>query len=168
MTEKNYRAEVEARRILDEIGDWLQSAPTPIGSMCLVLDQISPDVAEALTKTAAPVNPSQSRFEGRPYAHVGKRIQAIRNDLGLSQWKFARLLDVPEKSIFRWETGRGAPSYASLEKIDAVLKERGIHRNLVEDSCMLPVHLEYSASTGKAVLTISTEGARSLVASRSP
>jgi DNA-binding transcriptional regulator YiaG len=53
-----------------------------------------------------------------------KEIKKLRDSLGLTQEKFARLLNVTTTSINRWENGVAKPSSMAMEKIEAV-KERG-------------------------------------------
>lgn len=57
-----------------------------------------------------------------------KDVRALRESLGLTQEKFARLLNVTTTSINRWENGVAKPSPMAMEKIEAVKeKEKGIN-----------------------------------------
>ena len=52
---------------------------------------------------------------------LGKRIQYLRKQRGLSQEKFAEAIDIATTSLSYIETGRGFMSLATLEKMTEVL-----------------------------------------------
>lgn len=54
---------------------------------------------------------------------VGKRIQRLRTEKGLTQEQFAKRLFVSRTAVSKWETGRGTPNIESLKMI---AKEFGI------------------------------------------
>jgi DNA-binding transcriptional regulator YiaG len=53
-----------------------------------------------------------------------EEIKKIRESLGLTQEKFARLLNVTTTSINRWENGVAKPSPLAVEKIQSCIKEK--------------------------------------------
>ena len=48
---------------------------------------------------------------------LSKKIQKLRKERGLTQEEFAEQLFVSRTAVSKWETGRGAPSMASLQMI---------------------------------------------------
>ena len=50
-------------------------------------------------------------------------LREQRERRGLSQERFARMLDVPLNAYLRWERGVSLPSYPNLVRIRAVLGE---------------------------------------------
>ena len=54
------------------------------------------------------------------------RVKFIRKQLGLSQEKFAILLEVSFATVNRWEKGKAMPNYRTVQKLEALCKERGI------------------------------------------
>ena len=59
---------------------------------------------------------------------IGLRIAGVRNDMGLSQEKFAEVLDISRNTMGSIERGETAPSLATLS-------------NLFENTDMTPNHL---------------------------
>lgn len=49
---------------------------------------------------------------------LGERITVFREKHSISQSELARQLSVPRSTVWRWETGRGMPSYAKLCQLD--------------------------------------------------
>jgi DNA-binding transcriptional regulator YiaG len=54
---------------------------------------------------------------------IGRKIEAWRTSLGLSQRDFAKLTGFAYQSICRWETGRRTPSTAHVTHIISVMSE---------------------------------------------
>lgn len=54
------------------------------------------------------------------------KVKHVRNQLKLSQEKFASLLGVSFATVNRWETGRSMPTYGAQQKFIAIYKENGI------------------------------------------
>ena len=52
---------------------------------------------------------------------IGKRIQYLRKQKGLSQEKFAEAIDIATTSLSYIETGRGFMTLATLEKMSKIL-----------------------------------------------
>lgn len=55
-----------------------------------------------------------------PVFSLGERIRKAREDLELSQFQFADLLDVDRKTVGNWEAGRNQPRYGDLMLIASV------------------------------------------------
>lgn len=55
-----------------------------------------------------------------PVFSLGERIRKAREDLDLSQFQFADLLDVDRKTVGNWEAGRNQPRYGDLMLIASV------------------------------------------------
>lgn len=168
--EVEYVARIAAERILEEVGEWLSSAPCPVGSVSFVLEDVAEEVALALEDLVEPVNRAcakprrpQVSLEGQPHEESARRIRAIRQQLGLSQSRFARAIDTPEYAVYRWESGKGAPSYKSLQGINGLLKRHGVHGNILDDSIMSPCGVDYRSGEKRIVLTLLAEGVSSLV-----
>ncbi len=51
---------------------------------------------------------------------LGERIRKAREDQGLSQQQFAKLLDVDRKTVSNWEGSRNQPRYGDLMLISSV------------------------------------------------
>lgn len=63
---------------------------------------------------------------GANFAHTWTpaAIKALRSQLGLTQERLARLLNVTVSTVNRWEKEHASPSTLAAEKLDA-LKPRG-------------------------------------------
>lgn len=61
-------------------------------------------------------------MKSRLNKEIGKRIQYLRKQRGLSQEKFAETLNIATTSLSYIETGRGFMTLATLEKMSEVLK----------------------------------------------
>lgn len=57
------------------------------------------------------------------------KVKYVRNQLKLSQEKFASLLGVSFATVNRWETGHSMPTYGTQQKFIAICKENGIKIN---------------------------------------
>ena len=55
-----------------------------------------------------------------------KSIINIRNQLGISQEEFARLLDVSFATVNRWENGKCKPSRMAQKSINTFCEKNGI------------------------------------------
>lgn len=55
-------------------------------------------------------------------ADTGKFICSLRKEKGLTQKQLAEKLNVTDKAVSKWETGRSAPDIALLEKISEALE----------------------------------------------
>ncbi len=55
-----------------------------------------------------------------PVFSLGERIRKAREDQGLSQQQFAKLLDVDRKTVSNWEGSRNQPRYGDLMLISSV------------------------------------------------
>ncbi|MCQ2463300.1 MAG: helix-turn-helix domain-containing protein [Clostridia bacterium] len=52
---------------------------------------------------------------------TGAIIKKLREEKGMTQAELARLLDVSDKAVSKWETGKGCPDITLVEPIAAVL-----------------------------------------------
>ena len=55
-----------------------------------------------------------------------EKVRKARNQLGLSQEKFAVMLGVSFSTVNRWEKGHARPSYLALDSFNALCKENHI------------------------------------------
>lgn len=53
-------------------------------------------------------------------------IKALRNDLGLTKVKFARKLQVSEKTISNWESGKNIPMEILVERLERLRKKTSV------------------------------------------
>jgi len=53
--------------------------------------------------------------------NIGLRLRQLREQLGLSQNRFAKLAGIPQPKISRWESGKEAPSAKYLLKLARAL-----------------------------------------------
>lgn len=53
---------------------------------------------------------------------IGKFINSLRNENGLTQKQLADMLNVTDKAVSRWETGKNYPDIEMFEKISEVFK----------------------------------------------
>jgi putative transcriptional regulator len=60
-----------------------------------------------------------------PPSPIGDRIRALRQELGLTQEKFAAKLGVTFPTVNRWENNRTQPSPLALEKLAAIAQQLG-------------------------------------------
>lgn len=56
---------------------------------------------------------------------IGELIRSLRQELGLTQEKFAAKLGVTFPTVNRWESKRVQPSPLALEKIEAIVQQLG-------------------------------------------
>lgn len=56
---------------------------------------------------------------------IGNLIRVLRQELGLTQEKFAAKLGVTFPTVNRWENKRATPSPLAIEKIAALAKRLG-------------------------------------------
>ena len=59
---------------------------------------------------------------------VQEKIKALRRQTGLSQAKFAMLLEIPVANISKWEQGVTTPPEYVLRLIEKELKRQGLVR----------------------------------------
>lgn len=52
----------------------------------------------------------------------GNMICSMRESFNLTQKELAKLLDVSDKAVSKWENGQAIPRMETLEKIDEILK----------------------------------------------
>ena len=52
---------------------------------------------------------------------TGKFICSLRKENGLTQKELAEKLNVTDKAVSKWETGRSAPDISLLEKLSQIL-----------------------------------------------
>ena len=67
------------------------------------------------------------KYEYRPESLV-----SLRDRLGLTQTKMAKLLDIPANTLSRWENGVTTPDAASLASIHSLAVDRGITPNFFQ------------------------------------
>ena len=53
---------------------------------------------------------------------TGSTIKALREKAGLTQWQLAERLNVSDKAVSKWETGKGYPDITLLEPIAAAFR----------------------------------------------
>ena len=58
-----------------------------------------------------------------PHGEFGKRLQAARAKLGLTQEQFAARVGVTWSTVSRWENGRGQPSPLAMGRIAELQRE---------------------------------------------
>lgn len=75
--------------------------------------------ATDITPTASPVSMTPAQFS-----------QALA-DLGLTQADYARLIDVSQKTIWTWTSGRTAVPKLASEHLGVLLALQGIHRRFL-------------------------------------
>jgi putative transcriptional regulator len=54
---------------------------------------------------------------------IGKLIRKLRQEMGLTQEKFAAMLGVTFPTVNRWENGRSQPSPLAMEKVVSLLDQ---------------------------------------------
>lgn len=67
----------------------------------------------------------QSRAADLPEKEFPQRLQELRAALEMSQRKLAFLLDVPQSTVYRWETGKVRPGFDYLEKLFRLASQHG-------------------------------------------
>ncbi|MFA0752052.1 MAG: hypothetical protein SLRJCFUN_002455 [Candidatus Fervidibacter sp.] len=89
--------------------------------------------------------------------NIGLRLRQLREQLGLSQNRFAKLAGIPQPKISRWESGKEAPSAKYLLKlaralgvpVEALLLGEGVETRDGQAIVRLPVAVKVRA--GEAV-----------------
>lgn len=56
-----------------------------------------------------------------------EKVKIVRENLKISQEKMAQLLGVSFSTVNRWEQGKALPSYATIQKFNALCKEHAIN-----------------------------------------
>jgi putative transcriptional regulator len=69
----------------------------------------------------------------QPY--IGKLVRALRQELNLSQEKFAAEFGVTFPTINRWENGHVTPSPLAIQRISSLLNELGEHGEILKKTC---------------------------------
>lgn len=69
---------------------------------------------------------------------LGWLVKSLRDQLGLSQEKFAAKLGVTFSSVNRWENGHRKPSPLALKQIEAILLELGPDGKQLHDEFFKP------------------------------
>ncbi|WP_331000588.1 helix-turn-helix domain-containing protein [Nostoc sp. NZL] len=64
--------------------------------------------------------------------NIGKLVRALRQELNLSQEKFAAEFGVTFATINRWENGRVTPSPLAIQRISSLLNELGERGQIVK------------------------------------
>lgn len=68
---------------------------------------------------------------------IGKLIRALRQEMKLSQQKFAAEFGVTFPTVNRWENGKAMPSPLARQRIDSLLEQLGAQGELLR-SAYLP------------------------------
>ncbi len=67
--------------------------------------------------------------------NIGKLVRALRQELNLSQEKFAAEFGVSFPTINRWENGRATPSPLAIQRISSLLNELGERGQILKKIC---------------------------------
>ena len=67
-----------------------------------------------------------TQHDRNKYVFKHESLVEIRSALGLKQAQMGELLDVPQNTLSRWETGATAPDASNLAKIYGIAVERGL------------------------------------------
>lgn len=62
---------------------------------------------------------------GPAQPEIGDWVRRLRQEMGLTQEKFAAKLGVTFPTVNRWENKRATPSLLAMEKIEALAKRLG-------------------------------------------
>lgn len=95
---------------------------------------------------------------------MGEMIRSLREKKGMTQLEMAEVLNLSDRTISKWETGRGYPDITFIEKIaslfsvsvsellnGAEVSNRNISGNMLKASfCVCPVCGNVIVSTGEA------------------
>lgn len=57
-------------------------------------------------------------------SELGSILTAFREKHGISQAGMAKALSVPRSTLWRWETGRGMPSYDNLKQLERYMDQK--------------------------------------------
>lgn len=103
---------------LASMGNW---ASTPTRGKLSPLRRVVPTCALPAQVVKLARMSSQDAVKPRiPVFSLGERIRKVREDMELSQFQFADLLDVDRKTVGNWEAGRNQPRYGDLMLIASV------------------------------------------------
>lgn len=70
---------------------------------------------------------------------IGQLVRDLRQQLNLSQEKFAAHLGVSFQAVSRWENGRATPSPMAMQKLEKQIKQLGEHgKALLERYALSP------------------------------
>ena len=65
---------------------------------------------------------------------IGKFINSLRNENGLTQKQLADMLNVTDKAVSRWETGKNYPDIEMFENVNISVAMGNSHPQLLEKS----------------------------------
>jgi transcriptional regulator with XRE-family HTH domain len=77
--------------------------------------------------------PQQSLRAKQP--EIGRLVRHLRQEMELTQEKFAARLGVTFPTLNRWENGRATPSPLAMEKIEGLLQQIGDRGQLLLNQC---------------------------------
>ncbi|MBN3884522.1 MAG: helix-turn-helix transcriptional regulator [Nostoc sp.] len=66
--------------------------------------------------------------------NIGKLVRALRQELNLSQEKFAAEFGVTFPTINRWENGHVTPSPLAIQRISSLLNELGERGQILKET----------------------------------
>ena len=79
-----------------------------------IAQAIETDAGQPLPGLRESLNEMQQGLKGREYTSEQLLIQQTRKKLGLSQQRFARLINTPVATLRDWEQGRSNPPGAAV------------------------------------------------------
>lgn len=68
---------------------------------------------------------------------IGKLIRALRQEMKLSQQKFAAEFGVTFPTVNRWENGKAMPSPLARQRIDSLLEQLGAQGEILRSAYLL-------------------------------
>lgn len=97
-----------------------------------VFDQIMQGLEESVAFSKGELELKTTEIPASPPAQGPKHIVRLRKDLKMSQWTFAKTLNVSTKTVQGWEQGLRKPSQASLRLLQLIQLEPALVRTIME------------------------------------
>lgn len=131
MAEVSFQDREAVRKFLRQVGEGVASMPHMPDSLTIRVAGESEGFRSALTEAVTALSCLDPAARG-PELPIGQRIAEMRARLG--NWpprKLAFLLDVPESSIYRWESGKSEPSHRHFEALREIAAKHGCESTLL-------------------------------------
>lgn len=97
-----------------------------------VFDQIKSGLEDSIRFSRGELDLKVTQLPAPPPEQGPKQIAKLRKGLNMSQWIFAKTLNVSPKTVQGWEQGIRKPSQASLRLLQLIQTDPGVVRTIMD------------------------------------
>ena len=108
-----------------------------------VFEEIVEGLQDSIAHSRGELNLKETHLPSAPPAQGPKEIVKLREGLKMSQWIFAKTLNVSAKTVQGWEQGLRKPSQASLRLLQIIQRDPSVVRTIMNE----PVSVQASRAT---------------------